>query len=77
VALIPIDRAGYTQHLTARFTACVTNATVPHTELTTLGFSGSVPTITAGSAPTGSHACHSATDPASGPETPAHYPAGS
>jgi transposase len=36
---------GYTQHLTARFTAGITNATVLHTELATLGFTGSVQTI--------------------------------
>jgi transposase len=36
---------GYTQHLTARFTAGVTNATVLHAELTALGFTGSVQTI--------------------------------
>jgi transposase len=36
---------GYTQHLSARFTAGVTNATVLHTELTALGFTGSVQTI--------------------------------
>jgi transposase len=36
---------GYTQHLTARFTAGVTNAAVLHTELTALGFTGSVQTI--------------------------------
>jgi len=36
---------GYTQHLTARFTAGVTNAAVLHTELTSLGFTGSIQTI--------------------------------
>ena len=36
---------GYTQHLSARFTAGVTNATILHTELTALGFTGSVQTI--------------------------------
>lgn len=36
---------GYTQHLTTRFTAGVTNATVLHTELTALGFTGSIQTI--------------------------------
>ena len=36
---------GYTQHLSARFAAGVTNATVLHTELTALGFTGSVQTI--------------------------------
>lgn len=36
---------GYTQHLTARFTAGVTNAAVLHTELAALGFTGSVQTI--------------------------------
>lgn len=36
---------GYTQHLTARFTAGVTNATVLHAELAALGFTGSVQTI--------------------------------
>lgn len=36
---------GYTQHLTARFTDGVTNATVLHTELAALGFTGSVQTI--------------------------------
>lgn len=36
---------GYTQHLSARFAAGETNATVLHTELTALGFTGSVQTI--------------------------------
>jgi transposase len=36
---------GYTQHLTARFTAGVTNAAVLHAELAALGFTGSVQTI--------------------------------
>jgi transposase len=38
-----LDR--YTQHLTARFTAGVTNATVLHAELSALRFTGSVQTI--------------------------------
>jgi hypothetical protein len=36
---------GYIQHLTARFTAGVTNAAVLHAELAALGFTGSVQTI--------------------------------
>lgn len=36
---------GYTPHLTARFTAGVTNAAVLHAELAALGFTGSVQTI--------------------------------
>lgn len=36
---------GYTQHPTARFAAGVTNAAVLHTELSALGFTGSVQTI--------------------------------
>ena len=36
---------GYTEHLTARFTAGVTNAAELHTELSALGFTGSVQTV--------------------------------
>jgi transposase len=36
---------GYSEHLTARFTAGVTDAATLHTELQTLGFTGSVQTV--------------------------------
>ena len=36
---------GYTEHLTSRFAAGVTNAAVLHAELTAFGFTGSVQTV--------------------------------
>jgi hypothetical protein len=66
---------GYTQHLNVRFTAGVTNATVLHTELTALGFTGSVQTIRRWLHPLRAAApaseSHQASTPAPNPARPA------
>ena len=66
---------GYTQHLTARFAAGVTNAAVLHAELAALGFTGSVQTIRRWLHPLRAAAPRRAeADTADGPETASHHP---